>query len=119
MSHFRDALDGFRAVVSEEADRCPGPGLGAMLKQERAVKRPVLRWAVAAAAFTLALAAIPAYQHQQREREAEQARADALLMEQVNSGLARPVPRAMAPLLIPVALPVTVQNVCRAGSQPC
>ena len=119
MSDFRDSLDGFRAVVNEDAERYPRPTLRTILEREQAVKRSGLRWSLAAAAVTLTLAVIPAYQHRQREREAAQARADALLMEQVNAGLARPVPRAMAPLLIPAAFPVTVQNACRVESQPC
>lgn len=149
MNDFRAALDGFCESMREEGRRSAPPALKAMLERGRAAKRTRLRRAVAAAAVMLALAAIPVYQREQRDRDAAQAKADALLMEQVNEGLGRPVPRAMAPLLEPVLVPVSstgparrsldsesrpdsprqaplcckvprrAENVCRVGTRPC
>jgi len=57
-----------------------------------------LRWALVAAALLL-LAAIPIYRNvQDRQRQAEMARADALLLEQVDAEVSRAVPRPMEPL---------------------
>jgi len=57
-----------------------------------------LRWALVAAALLL-LSAIPIYRNvQDRQRQAERARADALLLEQVDAEVSRAVPRPMEPL---------------------
>ena len=62
--------------------------------------RPLpLRWALLAAAL-LVLAAVPVYRNaQDRQRQAEAARADALLLEQVDAEVSRAVPRPMEPLV--------------------
>jgi hypothetical protein len=58
-----------------------------------------VRWALAAAAL-LVLAAVPVYRSaQDRQRQAEIARADALLLEQVDAEVSRAVPRPMEPLV--------------------
>ena len=58
-----------------------------------------LRWALVAAAL-LVLAAVPIYRNvQDRQRQAERARADALLLEQVDAEVSRAVPRPMEPLV--------------------
>jgi len=129
MNEFREELARFSEAMREAGERSASPGLRALLAQERAVKAVRLRWATVAAALVLMLGGVSVYEHeQQRQREAAQARADMLLMERVNEGLARPVPRAMAPLMgfdsvesgfIPVVAPVPVPNVCRTGSRPC
>jgi hypothetical protein len=100
---FQEAVARFRDAVHQEGERTASPGLDAILARERRSKRARLRFAVAAM-VVLALGAIPAYENArhmnaQRQREAAQARADALLLEQVNAGLSRSVPRAMAPLM--------------------
>jgi hypothetical protein len=100
---FKEAVARFRDVVHREGERSESPGLEGILERERSAKNSRVRWAVAAA-VTLALCAIPVYQGvyqsaQQRQREAEQEKADTVLMEQVNAGLARSVPRAMSPLM--------------------
>ena len=61
--------------------------------------RPLpVRWALVAAAL-LVLAAVPIYRNaQDRQRQAEMARADALLLEQVDAEVSRAVPRPMEPL---------------------
>ena len=61
--------------------------------------RPLpVRWALAAATLLL-LAAVPIYRNVQvRQRQAEIARADALLLEQVDAEVSRAVPRPMEPL---------------------
>ena len=103
MNDVREALSRFRDALHQEGERTASPGLQAMLLRDCRLKRARLRLA-AAAVVALTLAAIPAYENAQRvngqrQREAEQARADALLLKQVNTGLARSVPRAMAPLM--------------------
>jgi hypothetical protein len=93
------ALGCFRDAIRQEGERSESPGLQAILSRERRAKGLRLRWA-AAVAVVLMLAVIPAYENaEQTQREAEQEKADALLLEQVNAGLARSVPRAMAPLM--------------------
>ena len=119
MNDFRAALDGFCESMREEGRRSAPPELKAMLERGRETRRTRLQRAIAAAAVMLALVAIPAYQREQRARDAAQAKADALLMEQVNAGLERPVPRAMSPLLAPVLLPVSSEKVCRTETRPC
>ena len=61
--------------------------------------RPLpVRWALVTAAL-LVLAAVPIYRNAQvRQRQAEIARADALLLEQVDAEVSRAVPRPMEPL---------------------
>jgi len=54
---------------------------------------------VFAIAMLAILAGVPIYRTVERQRRAERARADALLLEQVDAGLARPVPAPMEPLL--------------------
>lgn len=99
MSRFRDAVGEFRHAVHSAGEQYECPGLEGVLEQERIAKRVRLRWA-AAAAVVLVLAAIPPYRHaQEQQRAAAQAQADAMLLERVNDGLSRSVPRAMAPLL--------------------
>lgn len=91
----RDALKEFRDAVHREGARSAPPSLLAILGQ------PVLQWRWAAAAMVvIGLGAIPAYRNaQERQREAEQQRADALLMQQVNSVISRSAPRAFAALM--------------------
>ena len=96
---FKEAVGRFRDAVHREGERSESPGLHALLSRERSAKGIKMRWALAAV-VGLALVAIPVYQNeQQRQREAEQEKADAVLMEQVNAGLARSVPRAMSSLM--------------------
>ena len=56
------------------------------------------RWASIAAALLL-LAAIPIYTTSRDRRAAEIARADAVLLEQVDAGISRAVPAPMEPLV--------------------
>jgi hypothetical protein len=58
-----------------------------------------IRWVLVAAAL-LVLAAVPIYRNaQDRQRQAEIARADALLLEQVDAEVSRAIPRPMEPLV--------------------
>ena len=103
MNNFGRAVSSFRDAIHREGERAEIPSLQTMRSREPGARSLGLRWSVAVAVALLALGAIPAYQSAQRlkvqQREAEQEKADALLMEQVNAGLARSVPRAMTPLL--------------------
>jgi cytochrome c-type biogenesis protein CcmH/NrfG len=104
MNNFGRAVSSFRDAIHREGERAEIPSLQTMRSREPGARSLGLRWSVAAAAVALlALGAIPSYQSAQRlkvqQREAEQEKADALLMEQVNAGLARSVPRAMTPLV--------------------
>ncbi len=99
MSEFRTGLNEFRQAMHDEGERSAIPSLQRIL--ERGNPTPVLqfRWA-AAAMVAITLAALPIYNDAaRRQREAELYKADALLMERVNSALSRPVPRALAPLM--------------------
>jgi len=92
----------FRGSVRHWSDRqVRVPGHLAPTRGSRgypARPRP-LRWALVAAAL-LALAAVPIYRNvQDRQRQAEIARADALLLEQVDAEVSRAVPRPMEPLV--------------------
>jgi hypothetical protein len=99
MNDFREAIAQFRRSIHREGERNGGPGLQAILSRDRRANGLRLRWA-AAAAVALMLAAVPAYENvQQRQREAEQEKADTMLLQQVNAGLSRSVPRAMTPLM--------------------
>jgi hypothetical protein len=99
MNDFRETLTRFRDAVREQGEQSRSPGFRAILEHERERRSIRMRWAVAAVVVLL-LGAIPVYKNaQERQREAEQEKADALLLEQVNAGLSRSVPRAMAPLM--------------------
>jgi hypothetical protein len=98
MNDFREALERFRDALHREGERSGIPSLQAIQLGERRANGFRLQWAVAAVVL-LTLAAVPAYENVQRQREIEQEKADTLLMQQVNAGLARSVPRAMTPLM--------------------
>lgn len=99
MNDFREAIAQFRHSIHREGERNGSPGLPAILSRERRAASLRVRWA-AAAVVALMLAAVPAYENVlQRQREAEQEKADTLLLQQVNAGLSRSVPRAMTPLM--------------------
>jgi hypothetical protein len=104
MNNFGRAISSFKDAVQREGERAEIPSLQMIRSRGQRVKSLGMRWSVAAVAVALlALGSIPAYQSSQRlkvqQREAEQEKADALLMERVNAGLARSVPRAMTPLV--------------------
>jgi hypothetical protein len=97
MSEFKDAIATFRSSIRYQGDQAEIPGLEALARRQQA--RP-LRWVVTAA-VVLILGAIPVSYERTREqqRAAEQAREDAVLLEKVNAGLSRTVPRSLEPLL--------------------
>jgi hypothetical protein len=99
MNDYREAIAQFRHSIHREGERNGSPELQAILSRDRRANGLRLRWA-AAAVVALAMAAVPAYENVlQRQRDAKQEKADALLLEQVNAGLSRSVPRAMTPLM--------------------
>jgi hypothetical protein len=67
----------------------------------RASRRPWLglpvQWLVAAAALLL-LTVVSLYHSHEQRRKAELARADAILLEQVDAGISRPIAEPMEPL---------------------
>jgi hypothetical protein len=96
------ALALFRGSVRQWSDgqvRFPRP-LAPTRRSRGYPARPLpIRWALVAAAL-LVLAAVPIYRNaQDRQRQAEIARADALLLEQVDAEVSRLVPRPMEPLV--------------------
>ena len=95
------ALALFRGSVRHWSDgqsRAEPPAVGSILRARGSRALP-MRWALAAVAL-LVLAAVPVYRNvQDRQRQAEDARADALLLEQVDAEVSRAVPRPMEPLV--------------------
>jgi hypothetical protein len=92
----------FRGSVRHWSDGQRGaepPAVGSILPARRGSWAQPLRWALVAATL-LVLAAVPVYRNvQERQRQAEIARADALLLEQVDAEVSRAVPRPMEPLV--------------------
>jgi hypothetical protein len=98
---FKQAIAAFRSSMRDQGDRAESPGLQAILQGEHANRRPrPVRWVVAAVVM-LILGAIPVSHERarQQQRATEQAREDALLLERVNAGISRAVPRSLEPLL--------------------
>jgi hypothetical protein len=96
------ALGLFRDSVrhwSSGQSRAEPPAIGSVLPARRGPRIQPMRWALVAAALVV-LAAVPIYRNvQDRQRQAEAARADALLLEQVDAEVSRAVPRPMEPLV--------------------
>ena len=92
----------FRGSVrhwSDGQNRAEPPAMGSILAARRGPRVRPMHWALVAAAL-LVLAAVPIYRNaQDRQRQAEIARADALLLEQVDAEVSRAIPRPMEPLV--------------------
>jgi hypothetical protein len=92
----------FRGSVrhwSDRQSRVPRPLAPTRRSRWYPARPHPMRWALVAAAL-LVLAAAPIYRNaQDRQRQAEIARADALLLEQVDAEVSRAVPRPMEPLV--------------------
>jgi hypothetical protein len=101
LARLEAALALFRGSVRHWSDgqsRAVPPGAGRIALARRSRTQPI-RWASVAAAL-LVLAAVPVYRNvQEKQRQAEIARADALLLEQVDAEVSRAVPRPMEPLV--------------------
>ena len=101
LARMEAALGLFRGSMrhwSSRQSRAEPPAMGSILPVRRGSWAQPLRWALVAAAL-LVLAAVPVYRNvQERQRQAEIARADALLLEQVDAEVSRAVPRPMEPL---------------------
>jgi len=98
MNDFHRGVGRFRDAMRGEGERSSSPGLQAILAREHRSSGLRLRWA-ATAVVVMMLAAIPTYENVQKRQRLAEEKADALLLEQINAGLSRSVPRAMAPLL--------------------
>jgi len=85
------AVDWFRGSIHAWSS-LPAPSA-----RRRSLPAPA-RWTLVAATLVI-LAGVPIYRNVERQRAAEQARADSLLLEQVNASLSRPVPAPLEPLL--------------------
>ena len=91
------AIGWFRGAIDEWSRSEPL----APWRPQPIVRHPRLhpaRWALVTATLVI-LAGVPIYRNVERRRAAEQAHADALLWQQVDAGLSRPVPAPMEPLL--------------------
>jgi hypothetical protein len=100
-AELEDAIRWFRSSVHEWSRRVPLGGWEPETAVRRSIAQPK-RWAVIAttiATTLVILAGVPIYRNVERQHAAEQAWADALLLEQVDAGLSRPVPAPMEPLL--------------------
>ena len=101
LARMETALALFRGSVrhwSDRQSRADPPAIASMSPARGSRPHPV-RWALVAAAL-LVLAAVPIYRNaQDRQRQAEIARAEALLLEQVDAEVSRAVPRPMEPLV--------------------
>jgi hypothetical protein len=86
------ALGEFRGAVRNWSVPAPPARIAEM------PARPTGRWILAAAAAMVLAAAPMAYRHEQ-QAAAESARADALLLEQIDAQVSQPVPRPMEPLV--------------------
>ena len=90
VERMESALAEFRGAVC----RHPVPPL-----VDRRHRAPLaVRWALAAAAL-IAVAMVPVWRHRQAEMQAEAARADAILLDQVDAEVSEAVPSPMQPLV--------------------
>ena len=98
IARMESAISMFRGAVRNWSDRQSVGGAEQVWESRpRLMMRP-MRWAMAAAAL-LILVAAPVYQGaREKQRRAEAARADALLLEQVDAEVSQAVPRTMEPL---------------------
>src|ERR1039458_3569997 len=102
LARMEAALALFRGSVRHWSDRqvrVPRPLAPTRRSRGSPARNLPVRWALVAAAL-LVLAAVPIYRNaQDRQRQAEIARADALLLEQVDAEVSRAIPRPMEPLV--------------------
>jgi hypothetical protein len=102
LARMEAALGLFRGSVrhwSSGQSRAEPPAIGSISPARRGPSIQPMRWALAAVTL-LVLAAVPIYRNaQDRQRQAEIAKADALLLEQVDAEVSRAVPRPMEPLV--------------------
>ena len=102
LARMEAALALFRGSVRHWSDgqsRAVPPAIGSISPARRGSRIQPMRWALVTAAL-LVLAAVPIYRNaQETQRQAEIARADALLLEQVDAEVSRAVPRPMEPLV--------------------
>jgi hypothetical protein len=90
LSEFRDSLRHWSAAQGGSAPRPLW-----LTESPRGAHR--LRWALVAVAMVL-LAAIPIFRSRQRQRQADTSLEDAVLLEQIDTGVSRSVPAPMEPL---------------------
>lgn len=101
VARLESALTEFRDVARRGSDRQPlsRPPAGWVAGSVAGGRWPTpLRWAAVAAAAVL-LAALPAYLNYSQRQAAAQAKADALLLEEVSTDISRPAPEPLEPLI--------------------
>ncbi|HXS97131.1 MAG TPA: hypothetical protein VN736_21190 [Candidatus Limnocylindrales bacterium] len=107
-------LRDFRAAAVEFSESQGGEAApaGWSPAESRGFRIPSLRWAAAAAAVLVLTTAVPLYRSAQERRQAEAAaeaakaaRADSLLLQEVDYEISRAVPAPMEPLVALMARP--------------
>jgi hypothetical protein len=93
VAQFRTSIRGWSSQQRGAAVPSGWPPEG----MRRSPRPQPFRWALAAA--LLILAAVPIYKNARDRQREEMARADALLLEQVDAAVAQPVPPSMEPLM--------------------
>jgi hypothetical protein len=120
---FKDAVAWFRSSIRHQGDQAEIPEIQAIrnvgrtsrsawdvLVPRKPAGRPaadrevrptfLLRWVIAVVGVLILGAISVSYERtREQQRAAEQAREDTLLLEKINAGISRTVPRSMEPLL--------------------
>lgn len=112
VARLESALTEFRSVTRRGSDQQPlsRPPAGWVAGSVAGGRWPApLRWAVVAAAAFL-LAALPVYREHSQRQAAAQARADALLLEEVSTDISRPAPEPLEPVMKLVLQSTTGDN---------
>lgn len=106
-------FSGFRRAAQVWAESCPQSlaplNWRAAAEASRRTWTAPRRWAAVAATIVL-LAAFPAYRSYSRHQAAERARADAVLLQEINEDITRPAPEPLEPLIQLVSQTTTGDN---------
>ena len=97
MINLRNALTTFRDALHSQPE-APAPSLATLLQKQKSRQARATAW-TAAGILTAVSVVILGVTIDRSEPKAVAPAVDAQLIEQVNAGLSRPVPRALSPLL--------------------